>query len=240
MRVGITGSSGRVGKLLIANLLRNHRIVTFGRQNSDIEWTLGVKPSPTQLSQVDVLIHLGWSLEARKTDFHLNVGGTAGLASAARDSGIPFLFISSVAALSNSSYGLAKLKAEDAVAREKGFSLRIGLIPEANRYADISKKTIGIYPQFSCLINITRIEDFIGFIDKWLEADFRKSLPPKPVTLVSSAGTPREILSSARIAIPVPYFLITGALFIGSFISLRARNFQDSLISVTTTHLEQK
>jgi hypothetical protein len=240
MRVGVTGGSGRVGKLLVAHLLRNHGVVIFGRQNSDIEWALGVRPSPNQLSQVDVLIHLGWSLQERNADFHLNVGGTAILASAARDFGIPFLFVSSVAASSKSSYGLAKLKAEDAVAKEKGFNLRIGLIPEANRYASNSKKFFGIYPQIPCLINITNIDDFEDFIEKWLQAHYRESLPAKPVTLVSSAVTPREVLSRARISIPLPLFLIKGALFVSSFVSLGARNLQDSLLSVTTTPWEQK
>ena len=238
MRVGVTGGSGRVGKLLVANLLRSHEVVTFGRQNSDIEWAIGVRPSPMQLSQVDVLIHLGWSLQERSTDFHLNVGGTATLASAARDFGIPFLFVSSVAALSKSSYGLAKLEAEDAVAKEKGFSIRIGLVPEANRYAAYSKKFFGIYPQIPCLINVTNIDDFEDFIEKWLEVDYRLSLPAESVTLVSSAVTPREVLGRARIPIPIPFFLIKGILFVSSFISLGARNLQDSLLTVITTPWE--
>jgi hypothetical protein len=240
MRVGVTGGSGRVGQLLVTNLQRNHVVVTFGRQNSDIEWTLGVRPSPNQLLQVDVLIHLGWSLQERNADFHLNVGGTATLASAARDFGLPFLFVSSVAASSKSSYGLAKLKAENAVAKEQGFNLRIGLIPEANRYSANSKKFLGIYPQIPCLINITNIDDFEDFIEKWLEADYRKSLPPKPVRLVSSTMTPREVLSRARISIPLPFFLLKRVLFVSSFVSLAARNLQDSLLSVTTTPWEQE
>ena len=238
MRIGLTGGTGRLGKLLIGNLVSEHQVVTFGRQSSDIDWTLGVRPSPLQLSQVDVLIHLSWSLLDRENDFHLNVGGTGLLAAAARDSGVPFLFISSVAALSNSRYGLAKLKAEEAVTRETGFNLRIGLVPEANRYAGDSKKSIGIYPQLPCLINVTKFKDLRDFIGKWLMSEFKESAPTQPFTLVSSVEKPRKLLSNARIVIPVPYFLISGSFLLGGYFSLRVRNFQDSLKSVVTTKLE--
>lgn len=238
MRIGVTGGSGRIGKLLVRHLARNHQVVTFGRENSSVDWTLGVKPSPLQLSQVDVLIHLSWSLSDRENDFHLNVGGTATLAAAARDAGVPFLFISSVATSSNSRYGLAKLKAEESVARENGFNLRLGLIPEANRYAGVSKKLIGVYPQLPCLVNVTKMSDFEDYIEKWLEVDFRERNPAQPFTLVSSISTARDLLSNSKIVIPIPYFLIRGYLLLGGFFSLRVRNLQDSLMSVTTTRLE--
>ena len=240
MKIGISGGSGRVGTLLKQKLLRKHEVVTFGRANSDIGWTLGVRPSPFELSRVDVLIHLSWSQLDRENDFHLNVGGTAALAAAASESRIPFLFISSVAASSNSSYGLAKLKAEEAVARENGFNLRIGLIPEANRYANNSKKIIALYPQLPCLINVTKLKDLEDFIDKWLDTKFGEGILPQLVTLVSSRDTPKAVLSNARLAIPVPYVLIKGALSLGGYFSLQARNFQDSLNSVVTTKWEQK
>jgi len=238
MRIGVTGGSGRIGKLLTRYLVSNHQVVTFGRENSNIDWTLGVRPSPLHLSQVDVLIHLSWSLSDRENDFHLNVGGTATLASAARDAGVPFLFISSVATSSNSRYGLAKLKAEESVAKENGFNLRLGLIPEANRYAGVSKKLIGVYPQLPCLVNVTRMSDFEDYIEKWLEADFRERNPSQTFTLVSSISTTRDLLGNSRLAIPVPYLLIRGYLILGGFFSLRVRNLKDSLVSVTTTKLE--
>lgn len=240
MRIGVTGGSGKIGKRIIQHLLTKHSVVTFGRQQSDVSWTLGVRPSPFELSKVDVLIHLSWSLLDRENDFHLNVGGTAALAAAASDSRIPFLFISTVAASSDSRYGLAKLKAEEAVTRENGFNLRIGLVPEANRYADNSKKTIGLYPQLPCLINVTKLKDFEDFIDKWLDAKIREGILPQLVTLVSSSETSKAVLSKARLAIPIPYVLIKRALFLGGYFSLQARNFQDSLNSVVTTKLEQK
>ena len=104
MKVGITGATGRIGDKLIERLKEENEIITFGRHNSDIPWTLGVIPAPDQLKDLDVMIHLAWSLKDRVKDFHLNVGGTLLLAQAAKKSEIPFLFISSIAATSHSEY----------------------------------------------------------------------------------------------------------------------------------------
>jgi hypothetical protein len=241
MKVGVTGASGKLGKRLIQSLITEHEVVTFGRQESDVNWTLGITPSPNQLSGIDVLIHLGWSLKDRKNDFHLNVGGTATLASAANSSGIPFLFVSSVAATSSSFYGISKLGAEKLVAENHGFTVRIGLIPESNNYSGNLDKFLGIYPSLPSLISITRYEDFESFIRKWLVPEFRRSTTSEPELCLSFFEKSKNVFAgNSRIAIPIPFFAIKTILFLGNVFTLRARNLQDALSSVTTTCLERK
>lgn len=241
MRIGITGGSGKIGMQLTQTLKNHHEVILFGRQNADIDWAMGVMPSKLQLKDVDVLIHLAWSLSDRRKDFHLNVGGTGSLSLAARKSGVPFLFVSSVAASSISNYGLAKAEAEKLVTENKGQILRIGLIPDANRYSSYSTKLIGLYPKLNESIHVTSYKKFEEFINDWIGKENSNWNSTKFYEVVSGKYSSKEVFSGkSRIMVPIPYNLIMGMILLSRNFSLRVRNLEDALRSVMTNTAESK
>jgi nucleoside-diphosphate-sugar epimerase len=102
MKIAITGHSGHIGAQLLSSVPAGFEFITLGRSNSDIYWKLGLLPDPSQLVDVDAIVHLAWATTNRKTNFHTNIGGTIQLANLANDLGCPFLFISSVGVNSES------------------------------------------------------------------------------------------------------------------------------------------
>jgi hypothetical protein len=241
VRIGITGASGKIGRQLVQTLRMHHQVISFGREDSDIEWAMGVMPSQLQLKEVDVLIHLAWSLKDRRNDFHLNVGGTGSLSFAAKRSGVPFLFISSVAASSISNYGLAKAEAEKLVIENDGQIVRVGLIPKVNRYSKFSTKLIGVYPNLPKCIRITPYKTFEEFILEWVSKENNNSVSQKYILLSSEKWGPKKVFSgTSRVMLPLPYTLIRFVIYLARNFSLRARNLEDALNSLITITSETK
>jgi hypothetical protein len=235
MRIGITGASGRLGSRLIEKLSLQHEVITFGRSKSDCLWTLGVIPSESQLRDIDVFIHLAWSLRDRSGDYHLNVGGTLVLAQAAQAAEVPFLFISSVAAMSNSEYGKSKAQAEALVLDCMGTVVRIGLVPELNRYEVSKKRVLSLYPNFRFKIQITSFDAFRESIDRWISNDKGHFSGNIVTTIVSSEMEAREIFAqNSKLLLPIPLLVIKFVFRICKPFSLRVRNLNDALLSVTT------
>lgn len=236
MKIALTGSSGGLGSLLLRHLKRKHEVVTLGRENCDVSWTLGAIPSPKEMQGIEALVHCGWSTQDRRRDFHINIGGTAALARFAEVSEIPFLFISSVAALSNSYYGIAKREAEVLIEQHHGSTLRIGLVPQSNPYFELGKKFIGLAPLFSGYVNLTEFHLLSRSIDNWLEQIIADNYRPMIETSISANVLAREqFLSQYRHAIPVPTWFLRGALTVFQGVSLRSANLLDALKSLTTT-----
>jgi dTDP-4-dehydrorhamnose reductase len=239
MRIGITGANGRLGRGLVDYLTQQHEVMTFGRRDSEHFWTLGVIPSPSQLKDLDVVIHLAWSLRDRAGDYHLNVGGTLLLAQAAEASQIPFLFVSSLAVTSNSAYGKSKAEAELAVLSCSGMVIRVGLVPELNRYELAKKSMLSVYPNFKFRIQVTSMKVLCQTIDKWIASCNEGSLANEVIVVASVETEAKKVLSpNSRIVLPIPISMIRVAILICKPFSLRARNLGDALLSVTTNRRE--
>lgn len=235
MRIGITGANGRLGNGIIDYLSQEHEIVSFGRTHSNHLWTLGVTPSPQEFESIDAFIHLAWSLRDRTADYHLNVGGTLVLAQAAQDSKVPLLFISSVAAESESSYGKAKLEAERLVLECDGSVMRLGLVPDSNRYTKTGDKYFSIYPNFGFEIPVTTFEQFRQGIDEWIYSDPKQNCMSGKRELLSGKMRSKDLFSNnSKLAIPIPLSVIKFVLYICGPFSLKARNLMDAMLSVRT------
>ncbi|CAN1529597.1 hypothetical protein MCERE8_01382 [Candidatus Nanopelagicaceae bacterium] len=144
--------------------------IKLGRSDSDTYWKLGILPDPSQLVDIDAIVHLAWGTTDRKMNFHTNVGGTIQLASLARDLGCPFLFISSIGVNSESLYGESKFLAENGVIEVGGQVVRLGLMRTTNRYLGSKKKFFTVYPRFKNLIPITEFDSFTKFLLEWINS----------------------------------------------------------------------
>ena len=236
MKIALTGSSGGLGSLLLDDLKRKHEVVTLGRENCDVSWALGEVPSPEEMQGIEALIHCAWSTKDRKQDFHMNVVGTLSLARFAETNVIPFLFISSVAALSDSYYGIAKREAEVLVEQQHGSSLRIGLVPQSNPYLDENKKFLGLTPSFPGCINLTEFQMLSSAINTWTEEIHAKDFSPGIKTSISSSVEAKEqFLKQYRHAIPIPMWILRVILVTSKRVTLKAANLLDALNSLNTT-----
>jgi dTDP-4-dehydrorhamnose reductase len=235
VKIGVTGARGRIGEKLIERLKEEHQVVTFGRSNSDFPWTMGVIPAPDLLKDVDAFIHLAWSLRDRVRDYHLNVGGTLLLAQAARNSKIPFLFVSSLAATSSSEYGKSKAAAEKLVLEELGDVIRFGLVPEFNGYTNSKVKPVAFYISSPKQIEITRFELICTSIEDWIKSAKNELSASSIITVLSGALSSKHLFAKkARLAVPVPLVTIRLFLLASKPFSLRARNLYDALKTITT------
>ena len=237
MRVAITGGNGKLGSKVVDQLNQKHQIITFGRRDCDFMWTLGTLPTLASLQHIDAIFHFGWSLSDRGKDIDLNIGGTMLLAQRAAELGIPFLFISSVAALSNSNYGKAKHEAEILVRSLGGVSMRIGLVPEIADYGvPRSTKLISFVPKLAVDVHITTLNHLLESLNGWLESIPLKVEHPSQITLVSKTILFQELFSGKiKIKINVPRGVIYMCLKTTNRISLKSRNMLDSYISIYTT-----
>jgi hypothetical protein len=239
MRIGITGANGRLGRGILNHLRQHHEVTTFGRGDSEHFWTLGIIPPQSQLKDLDVFIHLAWSLRDRAGDYHLNVGGTLLLAQAAEAAQIPFLFVSSLAVTSNSAYGKSKAEAELAVLDCSGMVIRVGLVPELNRYELAKKTKLSVYPNFKHKIHVTSMEVLCQAIDKWIVSCNEGSLASEVTVLDSVETEAKKVLSpNSKLVLPIPISMIRVVILICKPFSLKARNLGDALLSVTTNRRE--
>jgi nucleoside-diphosphate-sugar epimerase len=159
--VVVTGSSGLVGRELVARLLeRGYRVRAWQRVHVEqshprldsARFVLG-ESSPAELdgalSGVDALVHCAWDFEPSSWEAieRANVQGSTTLFDAARRAGVTKLvFVSSVAAYPGCEtlYGKAKLAVEAFVRELGGVSIRPGLVhgdPNAGVYGRLWKST---------------------------------------------------------------------------------------------------
>ena len=84
MNILLTGYSSKIGEELYKSLHElKHEIFLLGRkpianypESNWTSWALGTKPDLSNLPSIDVLIHIAWITKSRRSNFHLNVGGT--------------------------------------------------------------------------------------------------------------------------------------------------------------------
>lgn len=236
MKIAITGANGGLGSLLRKSLEDDHEVITFGRRHSDFAWSLGVVPSPEQLEGIEAIIHCAWSTADRKKDLHLNIGGTGVLSMVAKESHIPFLFISSVAAMSQSFYGHAKRQAEDLVLENHGTCLRIGLVKESNPYLGNAKKFMGIAPRLPGFVNVTEFKALERFSKTWLNQTQAGHQESEIEMVVSSSILATSLFAMQyRIPIPVPYWFLRTLLGSTQSILLRSSNLMDAMNSLVSS-----
>ena len=235
MKIGITGATGRIGERLVEHLSQKNEIVTFGKAGSNYPWALGVIPSPKQLEEIDVLIHLAWSINDRERDFHLNIGGTLLLAKATRESAVPLLFISTIAATSNSQYGQSKAQAETVVFNNQGTVIRIGLVPNLNRYTETKNQIFSFFQNLEVKIPFTSYELLQNSVDECTSKKSEKFSVLKIHTILSGEASAKDIFAqNTKLALPIPIFVIRFLLSLFGQFSLKARNLNDALLSITT------
>ena len=221
--------------------LRNdgHEIVRFGRKSADVLWTLGVYPEPEVLSELDALIHFAWSTRDRTHDAHLNIGGTWRLAQLSKIVGVPFLFISSVAAQSQSRYGQSKLKAESLVFQENGFVSRFGLIMNGNNY-DIKLVSKIFFLTGNTQIYRTSILDAANHIREWLSNCNYECLNNNPKIVLTDHVSVSQHFKGHGAKVGVSMEMLILFIRIGSIFSIKMRNFDDALKSIQTLKIKNE
>jgi len=235
MNIAISGAAGHIGSEIVKNLSPNYQIIPLGRRNGDVPWTLGINPAPEDLQAVGAIIHLAWSMHDREKDWHLNVGGTLGLASIAQKLDIPLLFISSVAALGNSNYGSSKRAAERNVISMGGSCVRIGIIRGINRYA-LSSKFINPVLNSKRRVNFTDFDDLKSYLHLWLTSVALGETKNQVDTIVSGTEITKIFFRNEnQINIPVSPTLLEIFTKTCSLFSRRLSNSYDALISLKTT-----
>ncbi len=238
MKVIITGASGNLGSDLINSLQGQFEFVRLGRQAEVMPWQLGVKPDPEPFFDAEAILHLAWSLHDREKDFHLNVGGTALLAKFAKELGIPFIFISSIAAEGKSHYGKSKLEAERYVTDLGGICIRSGLIPTSNTYMKDGKRFgINLVPKLSGKIGVTELETLCIAIKNLLnEIHDGGTYKAGKVTIITRFVQVQELFrNGARFKLLLPNSFILLVLKLISKVSRQGRNLQDSYLSMIST-----
>lgn len=235
MKIAITGHSGHIGAQLLSSMPSGIEFIKLGRSNSDIYWKLGLLPDPSQLVDVDAIVHLAWGTNDRKMNFHTNIGGTIQLASLARDLGCPFLFISSIGVNSESLYGESKFLAEKGVIEVGGQVIRLGLIRTTNRYLGSKKKFLIIYPRFKNLIPVTEFDSFTKFFVEW--TNDRRALNKNDkatVTLVDDYCAFSNLIDS-RFKVSIPEKIFGLSLRFLSKLNYRITDIYDGFKTITTT-----
>lgn len=135
MKIGISGSSGHLGKVLHEVLVSEHLVTTLGR-SADCNVFLDLElPGIPALDGIEALVHCAWPMHRRQAvTQRLAASSSIGLLSEAMRIDIPFIFISSVTAdvESPSNYASSKALVEECVlAYSKGLVLRVGNLTEA-------------------------------------------------------------------------------------------------------------
>jgi nucleoside-diphosphate-sugar epimerase len=238
----MTGASGVLGSPILKKLEENFTVVKLGRSDGDYPWELGVELDPTDFLGIDAVLHLAWSLSDRENDFHKNVGGTAQLARFAKELGIPFIFVSSIAALGDSYYGRSKRQAEIYVEALGGVTVRAGLVREASKYFSESRCfRIGFVPNLNGYVHLTEVGTLISLLIDILKNRSQIQTSDAQIkTLITSVEPVQDFFrTTGKLNVKIPDCLIEIFLFLWSRFDLTGRNYQDSYRSLKST-LERK
>lgn len=238
MIILMTGASGVLGSSILKKLEENFSIVKLGRSDEDYPWELGVELDPADFLEIDAVLHLAWSLSDRENDFYKNVGGTAQLARFAKDLGIPFIFVSSIAALGDSHYGRSKRQAEIYVEALGGVTVRAGLVREASKYFSESRWfRIGFVPNLNGYVNLTKLNALIALLIDILENRSQSQTGGAQIkTLITSVEPVQNFFkTTGKLNLKIPDFLIEVFLFFWSRFDLTGRNYLDSYRSLKST-----
>jgi dTDP-4-dehydrorhamnose reductase len=242
MKIVVSGASGNLGSVVVQSLQKHYSILQIGRNKNDYPWQLGVQLDPDEFQEASAFIHFAWSLVDRENHFHLNVGGTRQLANFAEKLGIPFIFISSISASGDSNYGRAKLLSERYVGLSNGFSIRVGLVPEANSYFKArNRHKISPIPNLNGRVLITEANDLSNYIIQIISENTNgKSKKSELITVTSGSVPVRELFRNKNgINLLIPNLIIKTLLKFTSKFSLKSRNNLDAYRSLISTLVKE-
>jgi hypothetical protein len=235
MKIAITGHSGHIGAQLLSSVPSDIEFIKLGRSDSDIYWKLGLLPDPSQLVDIDAIVHLAWGTTDRKMNFHTNVGGTIQLASLARDLGCKFLFISSIGVNSESLYGESKFLAEKGVIEVGGQVVRLGLMRTTNRYLGSKKRFFTVYPRFKNLIPVTEFDSFTKFFVQWTNGHRALGENDKATMRLVDDYCAFSNLIDSKFKVSIPEKIVGLALRFLSKLNYRISDIYDGFKTITTT-----
>ena len=236
MKLILTGASSRVGAKTIELLQDHFEIFPIGRRTNEHPWQLGVELDPEAFRDAGAIIHFAWSMNDRKADMHLNIGGTSQLAGFAQRMGIPFIFISSIAAIGDSDYGRTKFEAERYAKLYGGVTIRIGLVVSANSHTE-RNSSIHLVPNLKGEVLISEVTDLSNKIQEILnELNSGKMLKQEVIYVISGSKSVVELFKKEKgLNVLIPQFLIKLILNVGSKFSIKIRNNQDAFKSLLST-----
>jgi nucleoside-diphosphate-sugar epimerase len=253
--VGVTGSSGFLGRALVAHLRSaGFEVVEYRRNVDDVlnqgdvrYFDLSAAPDAEIFRGVTCLIHAAWDL--RETDplraWERNVEGSKRLLATAATAGIKrIIFVSSMSAYfeTKQAYGLMKLAIERSVLEANQVVIRPGLvyggIPGGMAKTLSKLSNLPAIPIFrgSRLFTL-HIEDFLAAVTTLVEAE---NIPSAVIGLAHETPTPfREIMlalsqpsDTSRMTVTVPWHPVLGVLRVLERVNVPLPVRSDSLLGL--------
>ena len=253
--VGVTGSNGYLGKMLVAALreqgfdvVEYRRSVPHDVTNASIRsLDLGASIQNQAFEDVQCVIHAAWDL--RETDpsraWSRNVGGSKRVLEAALESGVErFIFVSSMSAYfgSGQDYGLMKLAVERSVLDAHQVVVRPGLVyggePGGMALALTKLARLPVIPLFRGAQQFTlHSDDFLTAMTTLAHLD---EVPSTPLGLASPLPTSfKEIMMSMAVGVDnsprtvvVPWHVVLGLLRIAERLRVPLPERSDSLLGL--------
>jgi len=253
--VGVTGSSGYLGKALVTHLRDADFEVVEYRRKVDDELDLRdaryfdlSRASDAEIFRgVTCLIHAAWDL--RETDpvraWERNVDGSKQLLEAAATAGIErVIFVSSMSAYfgTKQDYGLMKLAIERAVLEANQLVVRPGLVyggkPGGMAQTLLKLSSLPVIPIFrGAQLFTLHIDDFVAAVTTLVEAE---NIPSAVIGLAHETPTPfREIMLAmappdrkSRITLTIPWHLVLGLLRALEYLNVPLSVRSDSLLGL--------
>jgi nucleoside-diphosphate-sugar epimerase len=237
MNILLTGYSSKIGEELYKSLHElKHEIFFLGRkpianypESNWTSWALGTKPDLSNLPSIDVLIHIAWITRSRRSNFHLNIGGTIQLFEEIKVRNSKIVFLSSLSAINPKSfYGLSKKKIENLYENKQLEILRPGLVLGAEKYTSRINK-FRIIPGRKTNVYITHLECLIN--------EFLRTIQnPKKTdgNLICQTITLSKLISKNSWFFPLPLFIFQKILDLLPA-SEWASDLKDSFTSLVST-----
>ena len=253
--VGVTGSNGYLGKMLVAALreqgfsvVEYRRSVPHDVTNESIRsLDLGAPIQNQAFEGVQCVIHAAWDLQ--ETDpsraWSRNVGGSKRVLEAALERGVErFIFVSSMSAYfgSQQDYGLMKLAVERSVLDARQVVVRPGLVyggePGGMALALTKLARLPVIPLFRGAQQFTlHSDDFLTAMTTLVNLD---EVPSTPLGLASPSPTSfKEIMMSMAVGadnsprtVVVPWHVVLGLLRIAERLRVPLPVRSDSLLGL--------
>jgi len=253
--IGVTGSSGYLGRTLVAHLRAADLEVVEYRRGVDDEMNPGVArsfdlarpPDADTFQGVTCLVHAAWDLH--ETDplraWERNVEGSKQVIAAAVAAGIErVIFVSSMSAYfgTRQDYGLMKLAVERTVLEMDHVVVRPGLVYGDNPggMAQTLSKLAGlpVIPIFRGAHLFTlHVDDFVAAVTTLVEAE---SVPSSVIGLAHDTPTPfREIMlamassaGNSKKTLTIPWHVVLGLLRVLERLNVPLPVRSDSLLGL--------
>lgn len=237
MNILLTGYSSKIGEELIKSLHElKYEIFLLGRkpianypESNWTSWALGTKPDLSRLPRIDILIHIAWLTKSRRSNFHINVGGTIQLFEEIKVRESRILFISSISAINPESvYGLSKKKIESLYENKQLEIFRPGLVLGAEKYTNKINR-FRIIPGGKTKVYITHLECLVTELINTIQN-------PKVSNrnIICQTTTLSKLINENSWFFPFPLIIFRKMLNL-FFASELVSDLKDSIISLVST-----